>query len=154
MVPVNLLRRQKKAETPRPPSLKDVWRGFQLVLALNHEITARMGDLEGMLSSPEGLKLDSWRSQIDLLGKNLVELVAALQGMCGGSASASSPRSWRTWALKWRFTATSSGAVIAAGQPRQPRGVWTCWGASSPSGASWTCTGKTSPCPRSWRSAS
>ena len=84
MVPVNLLRRQKKAETPRPPSLKDVWRGFQLVLALNHEITARMGDLEGMLSSPEGLKLDSWRSQIDLLGKNLVELVAALQGMCGG----------------------------------------------------------------------
>ncbi|MGA8139871.1 MAG: PEP/pyruvate-binding domain-containing protein [Desulfobaccales bacterium] len=85
MVPVNLLRRQKKVETPWPPSLKDVWRGFQRVLALNHEITARMGDLEGILSSPEGPNLDSWRSQIDLLGGKLAELVAALQGMSGGN---------------------------------------------------------------------
>jgi pyruvate,water dikinase len=85
MVPINPLRRQKKAETPWPPSLKDVWRCFQRVLALNREITARMGDLEGILSAPEGPNLDSWRSQIELLGGKLAELVAALQGMSGGN---------------------------------------------------------------------
>src|SRR5208337_4100261 len=84
MVPFNLSRRKKKAVTPLPPSLKDIWRGFQQVLALNSEVLARMGDLEENLSSREGLDLSSWRSQIDLLGGKFANLVAALQSMSGG----------------------------------------------------------------------
>ena len=84
MVLRNLSRRKKKAATPLPPSLKDIWRGFQQVLALNNEVLARMGDLEDNLSSPEGLDLNSWRSQIDLLGDKFARLAAALQSMSGG----------------------------------------------------------------------
>ncbi len=84
MVPINLLRRKKKGGTPRPPSLKDIWQGFQRVLTLNNEIRARMGDLEENLASSEGLDLNFWRFQIDLLDGKFAELVAALQGMSGG----------------------------------------------------------------------
>src|SRR5208337_2034849 len=84
MVLFNLSRRKKKAAAPLTPSLKDIWRGFQQVLALNNEVLARMGDLEENLCSREGLDLSSWRSQIDLLGGKIARLAAALQSMSGG----------------------------------------------------------------------
>jgi pyruvate,water dikinase len=78
-----LLRRKKKPAAPAS-TLKEIWRGFQQVLALNNEIMILIGDLEEKLSDHAGLDLNYWRTQIDLLDRHFVDLVAALLSMSGG----------------------------------------------------------------------
>ena len=77
---LDFFRRKKR---PSGPNLKDIWRGFQRVLALNNEIQALMGYLEEKLAAPGSLDLDTWRVRIDLLDRRFADLVAALQGMVG-----------------------------------------------------------------------
>jgi pyruvate,water dikinase len=79
----DIFRRKKKAAAPAS-TLKEIWGGFQQVLALNNEALAMMGDLEEKLSAQEGLDLNYWASQIDLLDRHFANLVSALQSMSGG----------------------------------------------------------------------
>ncbi len=65
--------------------LKDIWRGFQQVLALNHELLALIGELEETLLAPECCDRSYWFSWIDRLDSRFAALVAALQTMSGGA---------------------------------------------------------------------
>ena len=76
----DFFRRKKKRSGP---NLKDIWRGFQQVLALNNEIQVLMGYLEEKLAASTEPDLDTWRVRIDLLDRRFADLVAALQGMAG-----------------------------------------------------------------------
>ena len=55
---LDLFRRKKKTAAPAS-TLKEIWQGFQQVLALNNEALVLMGDLEEKLSAQEGLDLNS-----------------------------------------------------------------------------------------------
>ncbi len=74
----------RRLKRPSGPNLKDLWRGFQQVLALNNEIQVLMGYLEEKLADAGEPDLDTWRVRIDLLDRRFADLVAALQGMVGG----------------------------------------------------------------------
>ena len=78
---LDFFRRKKR---PSGPNLKDIWRGFQQVLALNNEIQVLMGYLEEKLAAAAEPDLDTWRVRIDLLDRRFADLGAALQGMVGG----------------------------------------------------------------------
>src|SRR5271157_1883726 len=78
---LDFFRRKKR---PSGPNLKDIWRGFQQVLALNNEIQVLMGYLEGKLAEAAEPDLDTWRVRIDLLDRRFVDLVVALQSLVGG----------------------------------------------------------------------
>ncbi len=75
--------RRKKKPTPAAPALKEIWRGFQQVLAGNNETLVLMGDLEEKLSGQHSFDIQYLRSRIDLLDRHLAHLVSALQGMSG-----------------------------------------------------------------------
>ena len=64
--------------------MREIWRGFQQVLAGNHEILGLMGDLEESLGGRKDLDFPYLNSRIWLLDQQLAGLVAALQGMSGG----------------------------------------------------------------------
>jgi pyruvate,water dikinase len=78
----DFFRRTKRAEAA--PKLREIWRGFQQVLAGNHEILGLMGDLEEFLAGRRDQDLSYLNSRIWLLNQQLAGLVAALQGMSGG----------------------------------------------------------------------
>lgn len=80
---LHFFRRQRKAAPPEP-NLKEIWRGFQQVLANNNESLAIMGDLEEGLAGRKVLDLQTLRSRVELLDRRFTELVAALQQMSGG----------------------------------------------------------------------
>ncbi len=71
-------RRQKP-----PPALKEIWQGFQRVLAGNNEALVLMGDLEEKLSAPGGLEAQSLRTRVGILDRHFADLVAALRQMSG-----------------------------------------------------------------------
>ena len=75
--------RRKKQSAASASTLKEIWRGFQQVLALNNEVLVLMEDLEEQLSAPGDLDLSRWRAQIDVLDLRVAKLVSALQGMSG-----------------------------------------------------------------------
>ncbi len=79
----DLFRWKKKPPPAPPPTLREIWRGFQQVLADNNEILAIMGDLEETLSGGKTLDLNYLHSRIDLLDRLFEDLVAALQKMSG-----------------------------------------------------------------------
>jgi pyruvate,water dikinase len=76
----DFFRRKKKAG---PPALREIWLGFQQVLAGNNEALVLMADLEEKLASPGGLDLGSLRTRVDLLDRQFADLVAALARMSG-----------------------------------------------------------------------
>jgi pyruvate,water dikinase len=78
----DLFRRKKQAAAPAS-TLKEIWRGFQQVLALNNAVLALMEDLEAQLAAPGDLNLSHWRAEIDVLDRHFADLVSALQGMSG-----------------------------------------------------------------------
>jgi pyruvate,water dikinase len=78
----DFFRRRQRAEAA--PKLKEIWRGFQQVLAGNNEILGLMGDLEECLAGRKDLDLPYLGSRVWLLDQHLAGLVAALQGMSGG----------------------------------------------------------------------
>ncbi len=80
----SIFRRKKKASLPEP-SLKEIFRGFQQVLAANNESLAIMGQLEEKLTNGNGFDLQFLRSRMDSLDQHLSDLVAGLQRMSGGS---------------------------------------------------------------------
>ncbi len=78
----SIFRRKKK--TLPEPGLKEIFRGFQQVLAANNESLVIMGQLEEKLSHGNGFDLPFLRSRVDSLDRHLADLVAALQRMSGG----------------------------------------------------------------------
>jgi pyruvate,water dikinase len=78
----NFLRRKKPPAAPAP-SLKEIWQGFQQLLAANNAARALMGELEEKLSSPATLDLPSLRGRVHLLDRRFAELVAALRQISG-----------------------------------------------------------------------
>jgi pyruvate,water dikinase len=77
---LDFFRRKKKPA----PTLKEIWGGFQRVLALNNEILTLTGDLEERLIASTDIDLDYWRGRINLLDRLLAEMIASLQSMSGG----------------------------------------------------------------------
>ncbi|HEY9074622.1 MAG TPA: PEP/pyruvate-binding domain-containing protein, partial [Desulfobaccales bacterium] len=78
----NIFRRKKKSTAPAS-TLKEIWRGFQQVLALNNAVLTLMEDLEAQLSAPGDLDLSQWCAQVDVLDRHFANLVSALQSMSG-----------------------------------------------------------------------
>jgi pyruvate,water dikinase len=76
--------RKKKKPVPPGPSLKEMWRGFQQVLAANNEVLVIMGDLEEKPAGHNGLDLPSLRRAIGALDRQFANLVSALSQMSGG----------------------------------------------------------------------
>jgi pyruvate,water dikinase len=64
--------------------LKEIFQGFQQVLAANNETLALMGQLEEKLSGENGFDFPFLRSRIDSLDRQLADMVAALRRMSGG----------------------------------------------------------------------
>ncbi len=77
---LDFFRRKKK---PSGPVLKDIWRGFQRVFALDNEIQVLMTYLDEREAASDGPGLDAWRVRIELLDRRFVDLVSALQDMSG-----------------------------------------------------------------------
>ncbi len=75
--------RRRKKPAPPAPTLKEIWQGFQRVLACNNEAQVLMGDLEEKLSAPGGLDLPSLRTRVHILDRYFADLVAALSQMSG-----------------------------------------------------------------------
>ncbi|MCK9375281.1 MAG: PEP-utilizing enzyme [Syntrophobacterales bacterium] len=79
----DFFRRKKKADATNP-TLKEIWRGFQEVLASNGEVLGIIGNLEESLAGPEDLDLPYLKSRIWLLDQQITALVAALRKISGG----------------------------------------------------------------------
>ena len=65
------------------PKLREVWCGFQQILADNNEVMGFIGNLEEMLLSQKDLDLPYLNSRIWLLDQHVVSLVGALQKISG-----------------------------------------------------------------------
>jgi pyruvate,water dikinase len=76
--------RRKKSINPPAPKLKEIWRGFQQVLAGNNEFLAATGNLEEILVGRKDLDLPSLNSRLGLLDQQFASQVAALQKISGG----------------------------------------------------------------------
>ncbi len=76
-------RQEKKKATPSAPGLKEIWGGFQQVLAGNNEALLLMEDLEEKLAFPGKLDLQSLKTRIHLLDHHFAELVGSLGRMSG-----------------------------------------------------------------------
>jgi pyruvate,water dikinase len=69
------------------PRLKEIWSGFQQVLAGNNEIQGIIGGLEEMLASSKAPDLAFLTSRVWLLDQQFAGMVAALQKISGGKYS-------------------------------------------------------------------
>jgi len=77
--------RRKRQPPASGPALKEIWRGFQQVLAANNEALVIMGDLEERLSGHNGVDLRYLRGCVAALDRHFAALVAALSQMSGGA---------------------------------------------------------------------
>jgi pyruvate, water dikinase len=82
---LNFFRRKKKTSTA--PRLKEIWSGFQQILASNNEIQGIIGSLEEMSSGQKAPDLAFLKSRIWLLDQQFVGMVAALQSISSGKLS-------------------------------------------------------------------
>jgi pyruvate, water dikinase len=78
----DFFRRRKRAGASAP-KLREIWCGFQQILADNNEVMGLIGSLEEMLMSRKALDLPYLNSRIWLLDQHLASLVAALQKISG-----------------------------------------------------------------------
>lgn len=79
----DFFRRKKRADASAP-KLREIWCGFQQVLADNNEVMGLIGNLEEVLVSQQDLDLPYLNSRIWLLDQHIVSLVAALHKISGG----------------------------------------------------------------------
>jgi pyruvate,water dikinase len=79
----DFFRRRKKADASAP-KLREIWCGFQQILADNNEVMGLIGVLEEMLVSQKELDLPFLNSRIKLLDQQVASLVAALRKVSGG----------------------------------------------------------------------
>jgi pyruvate,water dikinase len=79
----DFFRRKKKANAAAP-KLREIWCGFQQILADNNEVMGLIGNLEEMLVGRKDLDLPYLNSRIWLLDQHLDSLVAELQKISGG----------------------------------------------------------------------
>jgi len=79
----DFFRRRKKADASAP-KLREIWSGFQQILADNNEVMGLIGVLEEMLVSQKDLALPFLNSRIKLLNQHVASLVAALNKVSGG----------------------------------------------------------------------
>jgi len=63
--------------------LREIWGGFQQILADNNEVMGFIGNLEEMLVSQKDLDLPYLNSRIWLLDQHIASLVAVLQKISG-----------------------------------------------------------------------
>jgi pyruvate,water dikinase len=75
--------RRKKTAAPPAPTLREMWQGFQKVLAGNSEALVMMEDLEEKLSVLGGLDSQSLGRRVEVLGRLFADLVEALRRMSG-----------------------------------------------------------------------
>ena len=78
----DFFRRKKKANAAAP-KLREIWRGFQQILADNNEVMGLIGNLEEMLVSQKDLDLSYLNSRIWLLDQHFASLVTGLQKISG-----------------------------------------------------------------------
>jgi pyruvate,water dikinase len=78
----DFFRRKKKADASAP-KLREIWWGFQQILADNKEIMGLIGNLEEMLVSQQDLDRLYLNSRIYLLDQHVASLVAALNKISG-----------------------------------------------------------------------
>jgi pyruvate,water dikinase len=76
--------RRKKRTGATSPKLREIWCGFQQILADNNQVLGLMGSLEEMLVNPKNLDLPFLNSRIELLDRHVGSLVAALRKISGG----------------------------------------------------------------------
>ncbi len=79
----DFFRRKKRADASAP-KLREIWCGFQQILADNNEVMGLIGNLEEMLVSQKDLDLAYLNSRIWLLDQHFASLVAGLQKISGG----------------------------------------------------------------------
>ncbi|MDP2046910.1 MAG: PEP/pyruvate-binding domain-containing protein, partial [Deltaproteobacteria bacterium] len=78
----DFFRRKKRADATAP-KLREIWCGFQQILADNNEVMGLIGSLEEMLVSQKDLDLAYLNSRIWLLDHHVASLVAALHKISG-----------------------------------------------------------------------
>jgi pyruvate,water dikinase len=79
----DFFRRKKKANAAAP-KLREIWWGFQQILADNNEVMGLIGNLEEKLADQKDLDLPYLNSRIGLLDQHFASLVAGLQKISGG----------------------------------------------------------------------
>lgn len=79
---LTFFRRRKKPGVM--PGLKEIFRGFQEVLAANNEALALMGDLEEQLAGRKPVSLKTLCLTVTALNSSLTAMVTALRKMSGG----------------------------------------------------------------------
>jgi hypothetical protein len=82
---LDFFRRKKRVSTA--PRLKEIWSGFQQILASNNEIQGIIGGLEEMLASPKAPDLAFLNSRVWVLDQHFASLVTALQKISGDKYS-------------------------------------------------------------------
>ena len=75
--------RRKKRANASAPKLREIWCGFQQILADNNEVMGLIGNLEEMLVNQQDLDLPDLKSRIGRLDQHVASLVAALQKISG-----------------------------------------------------------------------
>jgi len=78
---------RRKKRTNAAPRLREIWSGFQQILASNNEIQGLIGTLEEMLTGQKAPDLAFLNSRIWLLDEQFAGMVAALQRISGGKYS-------------------------------------------------------------------
>jgi pyruvate,water dikinase len=79
---LDFFRRKKRANTA--PRLKEIWGGFQQILASNNEIQGIIGSLEEMQTGRTEPDLQFLHSRVWVLDQHFAGMVAALQRISGG----------------------------------------------------------------------
>src|SRR3974377_86655 len=82
---LDIFRRLTKKSRRRGSALKEIWRGFQQILAGNNEILGLMENLSEALSGKKNPGPGDLVSQVELLQQRCAGQVAALQSMSGGA---------------------------------------------------------------------
>ena len=75
--------RRKKRGNAAAPKLREIWCGFQQILADNNEVMGLIGNLEEMLVGQKDLDLAYLNSRVWLLDQHFTSLVAGLQKISG-----------------------------------------------------------------------
>jgi pyruvate, water dikinase len=79
---LNFFRRQQKSAAA--PRLREIWQGFQEILASNNDIQGIIGNLEEMLANQKDPDLAFLSSRVWVLDQHFAAIVAALKRISGG----------------------------------------------------------------------
>jgi pyruvate,water dikinase len=79
----NLFRRTPAPAAPQP-TLREIWQGFQDLLAAIHQALGDGGELENLLADPGGSSPEQWQERLDSLDRHTASVVETLHTMVGG----------------------------------------------------------------------